>query len=104
MLFNLALTLLVCYQNFAVWVFEDISAGICNIRRFPWSNLPWHDRFPYSELTFGVLHLLVILFLSPLIVKLIWNRLVCAFCPIRAITYGEAYTTFLAAIFLLRLL
>jgi hypothetical protein len=99
-LFNILLTPLVLYQGFAVWLFENVDKTTSNISDLPWSHLPWNNIFPNSELVFGFFNIFVIIFLSPLIIMLIWNRLVAIYFQIKNITYAEAYTAFLGITFL----
>lgn len=101
---NLILTLLVFYQSFSIWLFQEGQHRRCNISTMPWSYLPWSYIFPYTEVVFGVFSILVILFISPVIILIVWNRLVANVFSVQKISYVEAYAAFQGLTFISGLL
>ena len=97
-LFNVVLTLLVLYASFSSWLFCPVNNKGLNISDFPWSDFPYGHHL---HLVVSLCIFFISLFVSSLIIMLIWNRLIANLFPIRRITYAEAYTAFLGLSFII---
>jgi len=95
LLFNVGITIMALYLSFSFWLFDREAILNANI-----SCLPLVRDHLTLEIVVGIVHILIIFILGPLLIKLIWNRVITRIVSARILSTGEAYSIYILLLFL----